>query len=1027
MKNCLLLVTATIGVFSLMVSGEPGVTYYVKPSQSTECPGQPCETLSYYMKNVNTTINQEKNLTMIFLNGNHSLYFEIRTANPTIKTAVIRMIGENNNVSIKALSVSGYSGLEYCMSFLNNNDVSLQNLVVIDFKIVVTSNQPKSTLHMSSLKILNFILDIGIEVYMETTELDNVYINLEALSVIKECKYRNVSIQMSSSIRLEIENCNFSNTPFFIYKTVTVIVSGTTIFADTFQSPAISSFYGGNLTLSGNVTFANNNAKRGGALALYFSTVYIAANTSVTFLNNFASHKGGAIYVEPGISPNVILNLRYTYTDFETIPCFYHLLNCDKKNTYNFNFTNNLATNGGDDIYGDILTNHSCSNCNLTVSFASSSNSSVSSDALRVCMCDSNGRPQCKDSKYNYIVSKIHAGEIFKISAVLVGGDFGLTTGTIHADIDPGRYDSIPASLTQISQYSNLVTDIRQCKDIEYSLYPNDNSQVIVIFQSTSLNLDAAQWYCIDDSCSQISTVFMTFTILPCPPGFNLTGNPPRCNCSDVLTRYLKISCQIINGEGNFMWTGNPWMNISENNDTVYTENCPHYYCKNFNGTEKINLQNDSAYQCELNRRGRLCGRCKEGYSLAIGSSNCIHCVNNNNLALLIFFAAAGILLVLFVGLLNLTVTTGTLSGLIFYANIIWTYKDVFFECEGLSCTGLIFLKTFIAWVNLDFGIETCFVKGLTAFWKTWLQFIFPFYLWAITGLIILASRYSFRLTKLLGNRAVPLLATLILLSYMKLVRTVVSILEFSVISTLPFDGSTKVSSEIVWSVDGSLSYFDIPHVFLFVAGLFTLLFLWLPYTLLLFLMQWLRRLPHVGIIKWIMRLHPFYDSYFAPLKPKHQYWFGVLLLARGILLVTFASGYAIPANVNLFLILVFATLLSVFMARIHPYKNRATLLLNGSYILNLTLLSGFFIFTRTQPDGATLRPVAIGLSMGVTFLQFCGSVLTAIIKPCCFKSKNPLELTIPGNDRSGLDTSSSWYRDSILNDASAEPLLPTH
>ena len=1027
MKNCLLLVTATIGVFSLMVSGDPaGVTYYVKPSQSTECPGQPCETLNYYLKNVKTTINQEKNLTMIFLNGNHSLDYQILRTNPTIKTPVIRMAGENNNVSIKALSVSEPYNLWY-MPFVNNNDVSLQNLVVIGFKIVLTSNQPKSILHMSYLKILNSKLDIRIEVYMENIEFDNVSINLEsAFSVMKECEYHNVIFQLSSSIRLEIENCNFSNSPFVIHKTVTVIVSGTTIFADTIQSPAISSYYGGNLTLSGNVTFANNNATRGGALALYFSTVYIAANTSVTFLNNFAYHKGGAIYVEPGISSNVILNFKY---DLETIPCFYNLLNCDKKNTYNFNFTNNLATNGGDDIYGDILTNHSCSNCNLTVSSASCSNSSVSSDALRVCMCDSNGRPQCKDGKYNYIFSKIHAGETFKISAVLVGGDFGLTTGTIYADIYPDSY-SIPPSLAPISQYSNLVTDIGQCKDIEYSLYPNNNTHVTVSFQRNSykwMHDSPMSSFCSDDSCFQTSTVFMIFTILPCPPGFNLTGNPPRCNCSDVLTRYLKISCQVINGEGKFMWTGNPWMNISENNDILYTENCPHYYCKNFNGTEKINLQNESAYQCEFNRRGRLCGRCREGYSLAIGSSNCIHCTNNNNLALLIFFAAAGFALVLFVGLLNLTVTTGTLSGLIFYANIIWTYKDVFFECEGLSCTVLIFLKTFIAWVNLDFGIETCFVKGLTAFWKTWLQFIFPFYIWAITGLIILASRYSFRLTKLLGNRAVPLLASLILLSYMKLLRTVVSVLEFSVITTIPFNGSTKLSSEIVWSLDGTLSYFDFPHVFLFVAGLFTLLFLWLPYTLLLFLMQWLRRLPHVGIIKWIMRLHPFYDSYFAPLKPKHQYWFGVLLLARGILLVTFASGFAFPANVNLLLLLVFTTLLSVYMACIHPYKNRASLLLNGSYILNLTLLSGFFIFTHTQPDGATLRPVAIGLSMGVTFLQFCGTVLTAIIKPCCFKSKKPLELTIPGNDRSGPDTSSSWYRDSILNDGSAEPLLPTH
>ena len=39
----------------------------------------------------------------------------------------------------------------------------------------------------------------------------------------------------------------------------------------------------------------------------------------------------------------------------------------------------------------------------------------------------------------------------------------------------------------------------------------------------------------------------------------------------------------------------------------------------------------------------------------------------------------------------------------------------------------------------------------------------------------------------------------------------------------------------------------------------------------------------------------PLYDAYLAPLKHKHHYWFGALLLVRGILLVTFASSFTIP------------------------------------------------------------------------------------------------------------------------------------
>ena len=45
------------------------------------------------------------------------------------------------------------------------------------------------------------------------------------------------------------------------------------------------------------------------------------------------------------------------------------------------------------------------------------------------------------------------------------------------------------------------------------------------------------------------------------------------------------------------------------------------------------------------------------------------------------------------------------------------------------------------------------------------------------------------------------------------------------------------------------------------------------------------------------------HDAYFAPL---HHYWLGTLLLAQchGILLVTFASTFAIPQDINLFLFL---------------------------------------------------------------------------------------------------------------------------
>ena len=173
------------------------------------------------------------------------------------------------------------------------------------------------------------------------------------------------------------------------------------------------------------------------------------------------------------------------------------------------------------------------------------------------------------------------------------------------------------------------------------------------------------------------------------------------------------------------------------------------------------------------------------------------HCQDNRGLVLLVFFIAAGFLLVFFLKILDLTVTKGTINGLILYANIVWAYQSLLFPPQKWTNPGIQIEKVFIAWLNLDFGIETCFFQGLTAYWKTWLQFVFPIYVWIIAGLMIVTAHYSTLVTKLLGNNSVPVLATLFLLSYSKLLRTIVTVFGFA---ELKFpNGSTTT----VWTFDG--------------------------------------------------------------------------------------------------------------------------------------------------------------------------------------------------------------------------------
>ena len=322
----------------------------------------------------------------------------------------------------------------------------------------------------------------------------------------------------------------------------------------------------------------------------------------------------------------------------------------------------------------------------------------------------------------------------------------------------------------------------------------------------------------------------LSIIFLSCPPGFQLKGDPPGCECHPILSEN-NVMCQFINRTGYHTWSGTLWLDVNASN--VYIAHyCPFDYCRSDEKT--VNLQNHSSTQCAFNRAGRLCGGCQKGYSLTIGSSHCILCGNNNNLALLIFFAAAGILLVVIIAIFNLTITQGMINGLIFYANIVWTYQRILFSQQEESNFALAFLRTSLAWINLDFGVHTCFIKGLNALHKTWPQYFFILYIWGIAIAIIFATRRSSKLT--VGNRPVPVLVTLFLLSYTKLLQIIIASMGFTQINVL----GKKNYTFTVWSLDGTYIYCGYPHVLLFIAALLIFLTVWLPYTLVMFSVQWL-------------------------------------------------------------------------------------------------------------------------------------------------------------------------------------------
>ena len=370
------------------------------------------------------------------------------------------------------------------------------------------------------------------------------------------------------------------------------------------------------------------------------------------------------------------------------------------------------------------------------------------------------------------------------------------------------------------------------CHPLPYTVYSTDSYQEVVLYP--------------DGPCRDTgeAKVVVKVNLLPCPDGFRQDGE--ICTCEDRLKDY-DIKCIITNrpllmksANSNF-WMGAQHVNTSYEG-LILARSCPAEYCKK--DAVSFTLEN-SDDQCDLNRTGLLCGACAANHSLMLGSSQCQVCPSTF-LALLLLFAVAGLALVVFLTSLRLTVATGTLNCIILYADIVQTNKSLFLAGGTRNI-----LTVFLAWLNLDFSFKICFYDGLDAYALTWLQFVFPLYVWMIIGLMIFISRYSITVSKLIGSNPVAVLATLLLMSYTKILKIIIEVYSST---DLEYPYNKK---ETVWLKDANVSYLQSRHLVLTVVTSLVLIFLFLPYTLLLLLGHKLYPFTGKKYCRWLIKLIP--------------------------------------------------------------------------------------------------------------------------------------------------------------------------
>ena len=875
----------------------------------------------------------------------------------SIKNSMLYSFG--CNFSDAAVGIESYFSTVILQGVIvTNSTIQLNDCILVGSGYIIARGQ--SQLHATSSKLVfSNNLHGAIQLFSSTLTIQNSDVHFLFNSAENGgALYLNQSMVkfIDSSVQFEGNKADLGGAVYLFQSNTSFISSKLQCSSNT------AKYLGGCMYLrsstlslqnTSSTVFSQNEAFSGGG-ALFFmsdSILDIIAPSKIEFINNSAFVSGGAMYVQDYLDPQSI--------------CFYSL--SDSNGTLHnpnilLSFQNNSAPSG-QVLYGGYIDTctprASIYNAGSSAIFdavfkTGDSPDAVSSPPFTICKCPMLNSSVC--SPVDPFSRPLYPGQEIVISFVATGQ----RNGRAPAVVLPVIYSnsSGPIILTPL-----LTENI--CYNYSIPHYLNGTSVTVVTQSSYELN------------DIPFSNITITTTLLPCPLGFSLNwtnsslNNVSYCQCSPILNGMV-TQCNVTDVSIQKV-TQYVWIGTTLDGTVAYSEYCLQEVCQN----SSVFLPEDLTSQCTDGHTGVMCSRCESNLSITLGLPNCQECTNYY-LLLLIVFAAMGVIFVALLFVLNLTVFTGTINGLLWYTFVVNINYFIFFNTDVLNRYGAV-LFIFAAWFNFDFGIILCFYDGMDMYSYTWLQLAFPTFIFSLIGVIITCANYSRSISKLCRPNAVPVLATLIYISLSKLVT--VSVAALSPVPIVSANGK-----HWMWMHDGNIGYLDVKHIPLAAFALVLLLLVIFPYTALLLFSPWLQRFSDMKCLMWINKLKPFLDNYQAPYKDQFRYWAGATLLFRFILCII-TTYYSNDPDVILVTIIVLHVSI-ILVAGITVYKNWILSMLESFFHINITIMATLLLFNRQKYKYSTA--IVVWLGVGSSLLCFVGILAYHIFRYLICTARKP-------------------------------------
>ena len=726
--------------------------------------------------------------------------------------------------------------------------------------------------------------------------------------------------------------------------------------------------------------FIKNKGIYGGAVSLIGSSTMIIGAHNYWFINNTATYRGGAIYV-----------LLTDITDFAiSRSCFIQYSDEDGITTSskwyaNITFRGNRAFTG---ISGHTI-------------YASS---------LRPCQVVNNGTQQ----KPNYRVVNIK--EVFKIRGFKFDNLYRPQIATDGAILESRK--PLPLKLIPGHKYEHGVLvfdDLHNEVSTSFKVGVSRNGKNVrldpafALFVRDKIQLNGQPNHSAMVSLNLVppreSYITLKALLVECPPGFKLnnTGSNSECVCN--VDAYIGLfKCDSNNFYSHLLpgyWAGRIQI---PNSDTpiLVTSPCP--FCGFRNNNTKLGIALPQNYSilnqviCGKKRKGDICGRCLDKYTVHFHSPNFL-CKRVKPVGCRlgwIFYLLSELVPVTFVFIsvlaFNISFTSGAINGFILFSQLLGSL-DI--DASGIITLPDSIKRSISTWTqvqqvlygffNLNFfnldKLSFCLWKGASALDMLTVKYFTVLYsLVLIVAVIWFINRWGGRCCgkccriTTIRTSVVHGISTFLVLCYAQCVDVSLNLLN-------PVHFHTEASVTVkpdarVW-LNGEIVYFSKEHLVYALPAIFFLLTVGsLPPILLLAYPLANRLLNLFGfedckVIRIISRrlsissLKPLLDTFQGCFKDNLRFFAGLYFLYRWVILLVYMTARSYGAYYT------YVGAALVFILTLHtvcqPYIKRAHNIIDTLLLTNLVLINflSFFNFHRNTyqreaEDIATTFPAIV-------------------------------------------------------------------